>query len=428
MFKLIILLIPLVALSSVADEEEQYGIVKLPFIVATDKEYLVSQFQIGTPEQKMNLVVDLGSERTWLSKDIYDKSASTSYNSLDTPDKQSNELYSISGTVSTDHFNFGSGSEEDKKILKNFQFVQVDSVRGNDDIKGVISFGREYDTKRFSIVYKLSSVSITFYNMFQIKFTDRSSGIITIGDLNKEVQSKEHMKHQCMLVDGSKKIKWSCELTHSFIGELDGKTYDDKYSRESGYIINDESKRKITQMSEPVDFETVYNKLYVSKSYLNYLEKNYFGKKCKKVHAGTTTYFSCTSSEMRQLSKLNFVFSKKMALNFAPDKLFECYDNQCSSLIVYDEMFEDNFVFGLPIFRNYQVVFDYNVAKLSFFGDGNISYVQMPKESQFSFGKFFLILFIILISILLSGIGVIYCLRNKNKLRKQIEEQIYQNF
>ncbi|MCQ2819028.1 MAG: pepsin-like aspartyl protease [archaeon] len=416
-------------MSIMCQGEEEYGIVKLPFIVASDKQYLVIPFKIGTPEQKMNLILDIGSERTWLSKEIYNKTSSTSYVSLDTPDKHSNEFYSISGTVSTDHFSFGD-TEEDKKILKAFQFVYVDSVRGDDSIKGVISFGREYDTKRYSIVYKLSSLSITFYNMFQIKFIDKSQGLITVGDSSKEMKDKE--VHQCIQVEGSEPIKWACELTHTFIGELDGETYNDQYSRESGVIIEDDKKRRISTLKHKVDFETVYNKIYVSKNYMDYLKKNYFlnndGDKICKLQEGSTSYFSCSTSEVRQLKKINFVFSKKMALNFSPEKLFECYDNHCTSLIVYDDKIGDRFIFGLPIFRNYEIVFDYNVPKISFYGEGNISYVQMPIEGEFSFGKFFLILFIILVLILLAGIGVIYFLRNKNKVRKQIEDQIYENF
>ena len=165
--KIYYIIITIILIEIVKSKEEQYGIVKLPFKIIQDKEYMSSEFKIGTPEQNISLIVDLGSERTWLTKDIYQKSSSSSYNSLDTPDKQSNELYSFEGIVSTDNFNFGE-KEEDKKVLRNFQFVNVDTYKGDNDIKGVISFGKEYDTKRFSIVYKLSSVAITFYNMFTI--------------------------------------------------------------------------------------------------------------------------------------------------------------------------------------------------------------------------------------------------------------------
>ena len=429
--KVLIIMIGMVILVNESKEEEQYGIVRIPFIVATDQEFLVSPFQIGTPEQKMNLVLDIGSERTWLSKDIYNKSASSSFQSLDTPDNLSNELFSISGTVSTDHFSFGD-TEEDKKVLKAFQFVYVDNIRGNDNIKGVLSFGREFDTKRFSIVYKLSSVSITFYNMIQVKFTDRSQGVITIGDCSDEMRSKEHMKHQCNHVQGSKNIKWACELTHTFVGELDGEPYNDQYSRESGVIIKDERSRKINTINKPVDFETVYNKMSVPKDYLDHLKKNYFlnsnGDKICSLQEGSISYFTCSSSEVAQLKRLNFVFTKKMALSFTPDKIFECSGSQCKSLVVHDNKFGDKYVFGLPMFRNYIVDLDYNVPKINFYGEDNISYVQMPVEGEFSFGKFFLILFIILVCILLLGIGVIYLLRNKNKARKKILDQIYENF
>ena len=74
--------------------------------------------------------------------------------------------------------------------------------------------------------------------MFQIKFIDKSQGLITVGDSSKEMKDKE--VHQCIQVEGSEPIKWACELTHTFIGELDGETYNDQYSRESGVIIEDD--------------------------------------------------------------------------------------------------------------------------------------------------------------------------------------------
>ena len=50
---------------------DESGLVSIPFSTVTEKNYLIAPVSIGTPEQNLNLVLDIGSERTWIYMEEY---------------------------------------------------------------------------------------------------------------------------------------------------------------------------------------------------------------------------------------------------------------------------------------------------------------------------------------------------------------------
>ena len=65
---------------------------------------------------------------------------------------------------------------------------------------------------------------------------------------------------------------------------------------------------------------------------------------------------------------------------------------------------------------------------MQFYSIDNKYLVKMPNNGGFDFVNFLLYFFLFIIAVLLSGICLIYVMRRKNKRRKQIEEEIYENF
>ena len=53
--------------------DKSEGIISINFYVATKNELLISPIEIGTPAQQMNLILDIGSERTWISEEVFNK-------------------------------------------------------------------------------------------------------------------------------------------------------------------------------------------------------------------------------------------------------------------------------------------------------------------------------------------------------------------
>jgi heme/copper-type cytochrome/quinol oxidase subunit 2 len=83
---------------------------------------------------------------------------------------------------------------------------------------------------------------------------------------------------------------------------------------------------------------------------------------------------------------------------------------------------------GLPLLKTYQMIFDYNKEDLLFYSNENKAFVQMPSRNENYVLWFFFYLILFFVVAFVFGVGLIYFLRRKNKKRKYIEEQIYENF
>ena len=125
---------------------DESGLVSIPFSTVTEKNYLIAPVSIGTPEQNLNLVLDIGSERTWIYMEEYTRQSSTSYVDIEyPPESLTQDEFAYSGTLSNETFKIG------EKEVNDFTFLLADKITGATDIKGALSLGREYDSKKFSI-------------------------------------------------------------------------------------------------------------------------------------------------------------------------------------------------------------------------------------------------------------------------------------
>ena len=310
------------------------GVISLEFCVVTENELLIVPIKIGSPDQEMNLVLDISSERTWISDTIYSKENSETYRSNEFFDYKEQDNFSYRGIWGKETFTLG------EKNLDDFDFCLVNEIKNNDLFQGVLSLGREYDSKKFSIVYRMSASTATFYNSFVLRFDDQNKGELYIGDLTQEIRDYGHLVHYCTLVNVQPLIKWGCMLTHIFVGEFGEEGYNDPYTGEKGYYIKSKQ-NKILNVDEPAFFETIYNKIYVPKHFMDYLGANVFvdnfGKKlCQSYSNENSIKIVCKKEEIESVKKINFVLSSKLALSLSGKDLFECTGDKCEYLIVYD--------------------------------------------------------------------------------------------
>ena len=193
----------------------QKGFITEEFTMVTKNNYMIALVSLGTPNQEVNLVLDTGSMRTWVSKELFDYKASTTFHTENFVENFKQDEFSYSGFCADDKISFGDTS------LTKFDFDVVNKISGKNDISGVLSLGREYDSKKFSVVYRFSGSEKTFFNAFCIKFDPENhlKGKLYIGDLTEKMQEYTDLIDKCKLVD-TKSIRWSCQLTHLFIGEL----------------------------------------------------------------------------------------------------------------------------------------------------------------------------------------------------------------
>ena len=410
--------------------EFQIGYITLPFSLSQSN-IPISQVKIGHPKQEINLVLDIGSMRTWVSDQYYKSSESDTYSPTNNLESYRQYDFSYGGVSSAETFKVG-----DKK-LEQFKFLLVNNLLNN-NFQGVLSLGHEFDSKHKSLVYEMSHVSNTYYNMFMFKFNENNGGELYIGDITEDQKQKSNLINKCRyLIGGSaeEQIKWRCQLTQIFIGGIeDFPTFRNELMEQTGYYISKTKSNKMIEVKEPVSFETIFDKIFVPKKTMEYLKNNYFinfsneQKICNYNDKGDNILVTCSKDEISKLKRLNFVLSEKTALSLPSSEIFICGNlDKCEFAIQYNSNY-NGFIFGLPIFKLYNIIFDYNSRDLMFYSSVNKYLVSI----QVDFGTSILvvIIWILVISILfmLAGLLLIYILRRKNRKRKEIEDQIYEHF
>lgn len=408
---------------------DESGLVSIPFSMVTEKNYLIAPVSIGTPEQNLNLVLDIGSERTWIFNEEYTRQSSTSFVSLEHPESLTQDEFGYSGALSNETFKIA------EKEVKDFSFLLADKITGSSDIKGALSLGREYDSKKFSMVYRLSASAGTFFNAFSLKFNeDDNKGTLYIGDLSNDLQKETQYMDVCKLADNDQKIKWSCTLTHLFIGGLGTNVEELKEEKDIRYVI-EEKASKVFEVNKVATFETVFNKILFPFSegtqYLQYLENNYFindkGEKlCKSINDENQISFECNKTEVEQLQNFNFVFDEKLDLYLKASELFNCFGDYCYFLIGTNKNV-NRFVMGLSLLKKFHTVFDYSSVDLTFHSQTNKAKVRI-NSGMSGYSKFLIFLLVVFLIVLIGGAGYYFFVRRKKLLRKQIENQIYEKF
>ena len=412
------------------DEPEMVvGYISLKFKVSQGM--LLAPIKVGSPEQEMNVVLDIGSSRTWVSDQSFKKGDSTTYKDMGETEERTQYDFTYSGKSSTETFTLA-----DKKLTE-FKFLLADNLQ-NTKMQGALSLGHEYDSKHKSLVYEMSHVCNTFYNMFLFQFKDNDEGELLIGDITEDQKRKYQYINKCLFLRGGsadEQIKWRCELTQMFIGGIeDFPTFRDNMMEQTGYYISKTDYNKLIDVGEPVVFETIFDKIYVPKKTMEYLKENYLvnivdkKKMCTYNDNGSNIKVTCSKDEVSRLKRLNFVLSEKTALAFPSEALFSCgYSDKCEFLIQFDSKYE-GYIFGLPVFKLYYITFDYNNRDLIFFGKSDKYLVKIPFNIGTSILTVIIWILLVAIIIMLLGLALIYILRRKNRKRQEIEEQIYEHF
>ena len=412
------------------DEPEMVvGYISLKFKVSQGM--LLAPIKVGSPEQEMNVVLDIGSSRTWVSDQSFKKGDSTTYKDMGETEERTQYDFTYSGKSSTETFTLA-----DKKLTE-FKFLLADNLQ-NTKMQGALSLGHEYDSKHKSLVYEMSHVCNTFYNMFLFQFKDNDEGELLIGDITEDQKRKYQYINKCLFLRGGsadEQIKWRCELTQMFIGGIeDFPTFRDNMMEQTGYYISKTDYNKLIDVGEPVVFETIFDKIYVPKKTMEYLKENYLvnivdkKKMCTYNDNDSNVKVTCSKDEVSRLKRLNFVLSEKTALAFPSQALFSCgYSDKCEFLIQFDNKYE-GYIFGLPVFKLYYITFDYNNRDLIFFGKSDKYLVKIPFNIGTSILTVIIWILLVAIIIMLLGLALIYILRRKNRKRQEIEEQIYEHF
>ena len=421
-----LLLLFLIQFSNCFRNADESGLVSVEFSIVTEDHLLIAPVSIGTPEQELALILDIGADKTWIHKDIYTSQASTSYKDLEIEDSIDEEIIKAEGNLATETF------KVNETKLDEFSFLKADTISGYSKIQGVLSLGREYASKKFSFVYRLTASAGTFFNAFTLTFDEETNkGRLYIGDLNDELQKETYLMDKCELANNELKIKWGCQLTHMFFGDLGNNTVELKEEKDKAYII-DKEKTHLKEIGKVAHFETIFYKILLpfseGEEYVRYFE-NYFindkGEKvCMSINDEDKISFQCNEEEISHLKNVNFVFDSKLVLYLTPQDLFACLGGLCK-FAIGTQKGVDHFVFGTALLKKFSTVFDYGSKELTFRGKTNKAKVQFD-QGMGGFAKFLLTVFIILCCVIVIGVCYVFFVRRKNKSRKQLVDEIYQ--
>ena len=122
------------------EPERPSGTATIKFTIETADEYPVAPIKIGDPPQELSLILDIGAERTWVHTNTFKSSQSKTYTTENQLDERTQDNFSYRGYRSKETFKL------ENKTLEEFLFLLVDKV-DNNKFNGVLSLGREYDTK-----------------------------------------------------------------------------------------------------------------------------------------------------------------------------------------------------------------------------------------------------------------------------------------
>ena len=212
--KSLILKLIIIPFLFILTKEDKIGIININFTYIKEEELLKVPIKIGEPSQNVEMILDLSSERTWVSENIYLYNNSNKFKTDHFIDSREEGDFSYKGYWSRDTFILGD------TILEKFDFLLVNQIINNNKFKGVLSLGREYDSKRFSLAYRLSAISVTYFNSFVIKFFNDKEGELIFGDLTKESKEYYNNVNKCKIINKNPLIKWKCMLTHFLLEML----------------------------------------------------------------------------------------------------------------------------------------------------------------------------------------------------------------
>ena len=429
-----------VFLATMRRTPEEQGIISTEFTLITKHNYLLTPINIGTPSQEFSLIIDIGCDRTWIHQDEFNSRLSTTYTSTAFTETKDEDTFSFSGVSSKETITFPSTNT----ALTSFPFVLVDNIEGNDIITGVLSLGREYDSKQYSIVYRLNNEATTHFNAFSLDFTsnenDSTKGTLHIGDVTSQLQKEPHLIDSCAVLNerNNFRIKWGCELTHMFIGEIGDNVHEVTSLKENVYNV----KQELLELYTSAYFETVYNKILfpfynggnVEHPVFTFLDKKYFINErneaiCVKTKNEREIKYECKKDEVTQLKQVNFVFDGKLSLYLQTQDLFSCIADRCEFMIGSVKDIE-HVVMGVSMLRKFHVVFDYNDYEIRFHSKTNKAkvYVGERKHNTMSAWKVFGYFVLTVVALGLFAVLCIYFSRTKNQTKKLIQQQIYETF
>ena len=250
--------------------------------------------------------------------------------------------------------------------------------------------------------------------VFSIKYTNDDNGEIIIGDLPHEYSPNKYSSQNYFFdtVSITKEPPFNWHFTY------------DKC------LYGEEEVDKSNMVKLSIDFGFIKGNSFLKKN----LEKNFFGvNNCNKKQINDYDIFYCTKDALKNFKPIIFKLQSKYCptitnanFEFTADDLF-INDNNDNDKYYFQIIFNTdglfhNWVFGKPLFKKYQMVFDQDKKTYGFYLENNFNIINtLPNNIANTSTK---ISWILVVFLLIVSLGLLYAL---HKLLPKIPRKLKAN-
>ena len=311
--------------------------------------------------------------------------------------------------------------EELEDIYDNYDTTNKNNNNGNNNNQNKKNEPKETENYVGSGLFKEESANfitqlkkrdkINSY-VFSIKYTSDDNGEIIIGDLPHEYSPEKYSSQNYFFdtVSITKEPPFNWHFTY------------DKC------LYGEEEVDKSNMVKLSIDFGFIKGNSFLKKS----LEKNFFNvNNCNKKQINEYDTYYCTKDALKNFKPIIFELQSKYCptntnayFEFTADDLF-IKDNNDNDKYNFQIIFKDglfhNWVFGKPLFKKYQMVFDQDKKTYGFYLDNNNIINSIPNSNGNTSSKisWMLVIFLFIVSL-----GLLYAL---HKLLPKIPRKLKAN-
>ena len=349
-------------------------------VVPNTEDFMCIELCISSPKYCRLFVIHGQSFYIWI-QDEKNKDKSVEYNKKYNPNKSTTsqvnrtllkveyeEEQSIVAYSIIDHLYL-----KDKFLMKGFflSATESDSFKGDEGMIG-LGYRGSSNEEKYSFINQLYHNGIIFHRVFTQNFEKGDQGIISFGEIPKNIVEDYKNYGRCpaldKIIEGKriKNRKWECEINGIYFG--------DNY---------DESKVKKYENTR-ASFFSFRQKALVPSDVFDYFEKNYFDKYikdgvCQKFNVKSYDIFGCKQI-IEDAPRLNFIYGD-WVMSLPPKKLFAYKKNsELYEFIIYHKKNFESWSLGRPIVRHFHMVYDYQNQEVGFYSKEDVKYINKENE------------------------------------------------
>ena len=350
---------------------------KIP-VSLNEEERMCLEFCFGTPKACHLLTIHPQSFLIWVmdarskildkKKLIYDATKSTTgrYNQSIIEIKLDTDK-TLKGNVAFDRI-----YTKDSFLFRGVFLSAIASNHYTDE--GMIGLGYRGHPfeERYSFINQLFFNGLIYHKVFTQSFKDDENGLITFGEIPKEIVNNYKKYGRCSALnvekDGKiyKNRKWECGI--------DGINFGDEYDEKVIHIL-------VNSRTSCFSFRT---RALVPKEIFNFFANNYFSELiknniCERLLIGKYDTIKC-DREIIDGPKINLIFGD-WAMSLPVNKLIT-YNKKTKSyeFIFYNKKNFEHWSLGRPVVRLFHMVYDYQNQEIGFYSEKNVIYIN--KESE----------------------------------------------